>query len=50
MAPSPVGSRQARQQQVVSTDPRDHGLLYGLVTAMMALATGWLASVAFRRD
>ncbi len=29
---------------------RQHGLLYGLATAMMALMTGWLASVAFRRD
>jgi uncharacterized protein (TIGR02186 family) len=28
----------------------DHGLLYGLATAMMALLTGWIASVAFRRD
>jgi uncharacterized protein (TIGR02186 family) len=28
----------------------DHGLAYGLVTAMMAVMTGWLASVVFRRD
>jgi hypothetical protein len=28
----------------------EHGLLYGLATAMMALLTGWIASVAFRRD
>ena len=28
----------------------DHGLAYGVVTAMMALVTGWLASVVFRRD
>ena len=32
------------------TAARDYGLLYGLVTAMMALATGWFASVVFRRD
>jgi hypothetical protein len=25
-------------------------LLYGFATACMALATGWIASVAFRRD
>jgi hypothetical protein len=25
-------------------------MLYGLVTAMMAIATGWFASVVFRRD
>ncbi len=37
-------------EQVVTSAARDHGLLYGLVTAMMALATGWLASVVFRRD
>ena len=28
----------------------DHGLLYGFATACMALLTGWIASVAFRRD
>ena len=28
----------------------DHGLLYGIATAMMALLTGWFASVVFRRD
>jgi len=37
-------------EQVVTTAARDYGLLYGLVTAMMALATGWFASVVFRRD
>lgn len=29
---------------------RDHGVLYGLATAAMALAFGWIASVIFRRD
>jgi hypothetical protein len=29
---------------------RDHGLLYGLATALMALLTGWFASVVFRKD
>jgi uncharacterized protein (TIGR02186 family) len=28
----------------------DHGLLYGLATVMMAILTGWLASIVFRRD
>jgi uncharacterized protein (TIGR02186 family) len=28
----------------------DHGLLYGLATAMMAVMTGWFASIVFRRD
>jgi uncharacterized protein (TIGR02186 family) len=37
-------------EQFVVNAARDHGLVYGLVTALMALATGWLASVAFRRD
>lgn len=29
---------------------RNHGLLYGLATAMLAFVTGWFASVLFRRD
>jgi uncharacterized protein (TIGR02186 family) len=37
-------------EQFVVTAARDYGLLYGLATAMMALMTGWLASIAFRRD
>jgi uncharacterized protein (TIGR02186 family) len=37
-------------EQFVVSAAREHGLLYGLATAMMALATGWIASVAFRRD
>ena len=37
-------------EQFVVNAARDHGLLYGLATAMMALFTGWIASVAFRRD
>jgi uncharacterized protein (TIGR02186 family) len=28
----------------------DHGILYGFATASMALMTGWLASIVFRRD
>ncbi|AXK81678.1 TIGR02186 family protein [Pseudolabrys taiwanensis] len=37
-------------EQFVAESARDHGLLYGLATAMMALLTGWFASVVFRRD
>ena len=37
-------------EQFVVNAARDHGLLYGLATALMALFTGWIASVAFRRD
>ena len=37
-------------EQFVVTAARDHGLAYGLATGMMALLTGWIASVAFRRD
>jgi uncharacterized protein (TIGR02186 family) len=37
-------------EQFVVDSARDHGLLYGVVTAMMALLTGWIASVAFRRE
>jgi uncharacterized protein (TIGR02186 family) len=37
-------------EQFVADAARSHGLLYGLTTALMAFLTGWLASVAFRRD
>src|SRR5262249_6875421 len=37
-------------EQVVTTAARDHGLLYGVTLVVMALATGWFASVIFRRD
>lgn len=37
-------------EQVVATSARNHGLLYGLTTAGLALFVGWLASVVFRRD
>jgi uncharacterized protein (TIGR02186 family) len=37
-------------ERFVVTAARDYGMLYGLATAAMALMTGWLASVAFRRD
>ena len=37
-------------EQFVASSARQYGLLYGLATAMMALMTGWMASVVFRRD
>jgi uncharacterized protein (TIGR02186 family) len=37
-------------EQFVATAARDHGVLYGLATAMMAIMTGWFASVVFRKD
>jgi uncharacterized protein (TIGR02186 family) len=37
-------------EQFVAAGARDHGLLYGLITTLMALLTGWAASVVFRKD
>jgi uncharacterized protein (TIGR02186 family) len=37
-------------EQFVVDAANQHGLLYGFATALMALLTGWIASVAFRRD
>jgi uncharacterized protein (TIGR02186 family) len=37
-------------EQFVVSAARDHGVAYGLASAAMALMTGWLASVVFRRD
>ena len=37
-------------EQYVADAARDHGLLYGLATMLMALLTGWIASVVFKRD
>jgi uncharacterized protein (TIGR02186 family) len=49
-APSAFEVYKAGFEQFVSTSARNHGLLFGLVTAMMTLAIGWLGSVVFRRD
>jgi uncharacterized protein (TIGR02186 family) len=49
-APSPFEVYKSGFEQVVTVAARDHGTLYGLATAMMAIATGWFASVVFRRD
>ena len=40
----------AASEQIVTTTAQTHGILYGMITAMMAVLTGWLASVVFRRD
>jgi uncharacterized protein (TIGR02186 family) len=37
-------------EQFIVNAARDYGLLYGLATASMALLTGWIASIVFRRD
>jgi hypothetical protein len=37
-------------EQYVAEAAVSNGLLYGLATAQMALCSGWLASVVFRRD
>jgi uncharacterized protein (TIGR02186 family) len=37
-------------EQYVADAAHDDGLLYGLATTLMALATGWIASAVFRRD
>lgn len=49
-APSAFEVYKAGFEQFVTATSRSHGLLFGLVTAMMTLATGWLGSVIFRRD
>jgi uncharacterized protein (TIGR02186 family) len=37
-------------EQFVAETARHNGFAYGLFTAMMALMTGWLASVVFKKD
>jgi uncharacterized protein (TIGR02186 family) len=37
-------------EEFVAEAAREHGLLYGLATAMLALLIGWFASVVLRRD
>lgn len=49
-APSAFEVYKAGFEQFVSSSARTHGLLFGVVTAMMTLAIGWLGSVIFRRD
>ena len=37
-------------EQYVADAAHDYGLLYGFATMLMALLTGWFASVVFKRD
>ena len=37
-------------EQFVATTSRQNGLAYGLATVVMALMTGWMASIVFRKD
>lgn len=48
--PSALEVYKAGFEQVVASAARDHGLLYGVATALMSLLTGWLAAIIFRRD
>jgi len=37
-------------ERFIASTAVDYGLAYGVVTAMMAMMTGWFASIVFRRD
>ena len=37
-------------EQFVATTSRHNGFVYGLATVAMALMTGWMASIVFRKD
>jgi uncharacterized protein (TIGR02186 family) len=37
-------------EQFIVNAAANHGILYGLFTTLMALATGWFASIIFRKD
>ncbi|KIZ33217.1 MULTISPECIES: TIGR02186 family protein [Rhodopseudomonas] len=37
-------------EQFVAAAARHNGLIYGLMTALMALMTGWMASIVFKKD
>jgi uncharacterized protein (TIGR02186 family) len=37
-------------ERFIVSAAREYGFAYGVATAMMALATGWFASIVFRRD
>ena len=49
-SPSALEIYKAGFEQIVCASAQTHGVLYGLATSMMAILTGWLASVVFRRD
>jgi uncharacterized protein (TIGR02186 family) len=48
--PSALEIYKAGFEQFVTSSAQYHGVLYGLATSMMAILTGWFASVVFRRD
>ncbi len=48
--PSALEIYKAGFEQYVTSTAANHGLLYGFATSLMALLTGWFASVVFRRD
>ena len=37
-------------EQFVATAARQNGFIYGFITTAMALMTGWMASIVFRKD
>ena len=37
-------------EQFFANSSRQHGFAYGLTTVAMALMTGWMASIVFRKD
>ena len=37
-------------EQFVASAAREHGVLYGMATVMLAILTGWFGAVVFRRD
>ncbi|MGH6768238.1 MAG: TIGR02186 family protein [Xanthobacteraceae bacterium] len=49
-SPSAFEVYKAGFEQFVTASVRNHSFLYGISTATMALAIGWLASIVFRRD
>jgi uncharacterized protein (TIGR02186 family) len=48
--PSALEIYKAGFEQFVTSSAQTHGVLYGLAAALMAILTGWFASVVFRRD
>jgi uncharacterized protein (TIGR02186 family) len=49
-SPSAFEVYKAGFEQFVTASSRNHAFLYGVSTATMALAIGWIASIVFRRD
>jgi uncharacterized protein (TIGR02186 family) len=49
-APSAFEVYKAGFEQVITNAARDHGILYGVATALLSILTGWLAAIIFRRD